>query len=549
MHRRRRMYGRLHGRLHASRRWGSIGEHRRLTTHRACAAATRGGNLWRLTARPATPSRRGALHTLEHVLDRQRAIEEREAYEQRLEQELLLPTATEMGLQLDQDREHPEQIRRLVPRLPRGQLAGEILRELRHGAAQDDGELRAQQVGEAGKQQPEIGTKIRQAGNRAEHVTGAMLGDQVEQGQILVLVHQPERVTHPLRGHSSAQREHLVRQRECVTHRAIGRAGEHAKRIGVGGDPLGFQHHGEPLAHIGRADPLEVESLHAREHWRGGLRDLLRLGCGKHEHHARRRLLQHLEQRIPRLTREHVRFVDDVDLVVLVAARRVGGAAAQVARVIDATVRRGVDFHDVDRGMATPNPCAGLARAAGFAIGRSLFAIERHRQNAGERGLAGAARTAEQVRVRYAIAANGIAERRRHVRLHRHIGESARPVLASEGERHSCNLLHAVPRGQCRPKRSAGGSRSSRDTPRASAPGLTKRGKTPRTVATFRSWRSWRACNLRGLKHPKDSPRFPPTVAGPSSSCPASRAPVSLPHGRRPQRRSPGRRRSSAPTG
>src|SRR3546814_8607434 len=57
---------------------------------------------------------------------------------------------------------------------------------------------------------------------------------------------------------------------------------------------------------------LEVELQAARQH-----RDqqLLRIGGGEQESDVLRRLLECLEQRVERLLRQHVHFVDQVDLV------------------------------------------------------------------------------------------------------------------------------------------------------------------------------------------------------------------------------------------
>src|SRR5205823_5011544 len=118
-----------------------------------------------------------------------------------------------------------------------------------------------------------------------------------------------------------------------------------------------------------------------------------RFGGREDEYHARRRLFENLEERIPGLSCEHVRFVDDIDLRAGVGARRVHRALAQVARVIDAAVGSGVELYDVEIGGTSPNAAAGVAHTAGFAAGRPLLAIQRHREDTGRRGLPDAART------------------------------------------------------------------------------------------------------------------------------------------------------------
>ena len=81
-------------------------------------------------------------------------------------------------------------------------------------------------------------------------------------------------------------------------------------------------------------DAAEVEPLAARQH---GHRDLADLGRGEDEFGVRRRLLERLEQRVERRAREHVDFVEDVDLVAP-AHRRVADRIVDLTHVVDAIV-------------------------------------------------------------------------------------------------------------------------------------------------------------------------------------------------------------------
>ena len=107
------------------------------------------------------------------------------------------------------------------------------------------------------------------------------------------------------------------------------------------------------------------------------------LGRGEHEDGVRRRLLERLEKRVPRLRGEHVRLVEDVDLVAA-GDRRVDDALAQVADVVDGVVGGGVHLDDVQRvrrgdrdarvaarrRARTVGPCSQFRQAA------RIFAIE-----------------------------------------------------------------------------------------------------------------------------------------------------------------------------
>src|SRR5205823_1181428 len=105
----------------------------------------------------------------------------------------------------------------------------------------------------------------------------------------------------------------------------------------------------------------EVEPLAAREDCD---RNLLNLGRGEDEFDVRRRFFERLQERVERLAREHVDFVDDVDLVP--AAGRAGGdLLADGPHVVDAAVAGPVDLAHVDvvaggNGQATAALGGGL---------------------------------------------------------------------------------------------------------------------------------------------------------------------------------------------
>ena len=98
--------------------------------------------------------------------------------------------------------------------------------------------------------------------------------------------------------------------------------------------------------------------------------NLVRLGRREDEVHVRRRLLERLEERVERLRRQHVHFVDDVDLGASLR-RRVADLLAQVADLVDAAVGGAVDLDDVEVAPGGDSPAggalvAGLAAVRGF---------------------------------------------------------------------------------------------------------------------------------------------------------------------------------------
>ena len=143
------------------------------------------------------------------------------------------------------------------------------------------------------------------------------------------------------------------------------------------------------------------------------------------------RLFQRLEQRIEGGVGDLVGFVEDVDLEA-VARRTVARGLAQLADLVDAAIGGGVDLDHIHR-IAGANLAAGIANAARLGHGMVLrLAIQRHRQNARDGGLADPAMSAEDVAVRDASLLDGVLQGAGDVVLPDHVGEFLWPVFARE---------------------------------------------------------------------------------------------------------------------
>ena len=91
-------------------------------------------------------------------------------------------------------------------------------------------------------------------------------------------------------------------------------------------------------------DPAQIEALAARQHRDRHLADF---GGGEDELGVRRRLFQRLQQRVEGRARQHVHFVEDIDLVAR-RDRRVADGVVDLAHVVDAVMRGGVHLDDVE---------------------------------------------------------------------------------------------------------------------------------------------------------------------------------------------------------
>ena len=127
------------------------------------------------------------------------------------------------------------------------------------------------------------------------------------------------------------------------------------------------------------------------------------------------RLLEGLEQRIERRRREHVDLIDDVELVARPDRRIPHAVDDLLTDVVDTRTRRGVELVDV-RMLASRDEPALLARTI-RQVSLSLLAHQCLRQKTGHRGLAGAARSTEEIGVAGTALEHGTLERPHHMGL------------------------------------------------------------------------------------------------------------------------------------
>jgi len=386
---------------------------------RAANDASRAGG------RPASPRR-------EEFLEFDGRFHADETQKQDLELDTRLRGAVEHagGLELAERGEHPQQVRR-----DQGLGGGEETLA-RLGQEFDRLGLRiepqhqegSQRIAESAQKLRGVVPVVEKVLDEGEHPGPVPVRRDLEERQISIFVDEPEHAA-DVRDldRVSPEGEHLVEGRERVPDAAFGTARDRPQRPRLGGDSLRLEHGLQPARDVRHGNPPEVESLAAGHDGRRAALDLLRLGGGEGEDHARRRLLEDLQERVPRVAREHVRFVEDVDLVALLARGRVRGPAAEIPRVLDAPVARRIDFHDVERGASGPDPLARRTRAARFA-GGAVGAIQGHREDARRRRLPDPARAAEEIRVTDPPGLDGGLQRGPDVVLSDQLREASGPV-------------------------------------------------------------------------------------------------------------------------
>ena len=182
------------------------------------------------------------------------------------------------------------------------------------------------------------------------------------------------------------------------------------------------------LHDVVEAHGMKAEVLAARA---DGLRNVLGLRGRHHEDDVPGRLFQRLEQRVEGGVGDLVRLVENVDLET-VARRTIARRLAQFADFVNAAVGGGVNLDHVHR-IAGANLAAGIAHAARLGHWMVLrLAIQRHRQDARDGGLADAAMPAEDVAVRNPALLDGVLQGASDVLLTDDVGEFLWPVFARE---------------------------------------------------------------------------------------------------------------------
>ena len=200
------------------------------------------------------------------------------------------------------------------------------------------------EFGEVGQHHDRIGADVILAAEFAEGAGDIAARQMLEQIDHPGAVGEPQHLPHRV-GTDKARRmrDRLIEQRERIAHRAFGGARDDAERLGLDLDAFLFRDVGKmPHQHVG-LDPAEIKTLAARQHRD---RDFADFGGGEHEFGVLGRLFQRLQERVEGRRRQHVDFVDDVDLVAG-AGRRIAHAVIDLADVVDAGMGGGVHFQHV----------------------------------------------------------------------------------------------------------------------------------------------------------------------------------------------------------
>ncbi|EEE38298.1 Dual specificity phosphatase, catalytic domain protein [Rhodobacteraceae bacterium KLH11] len=194
--------------------------------------------------------------------------------------------------------------------------------------------------------------------------------DHVHQVQHPAPVGQPQHGTDLIgAGFSGSVTDRLIQQRGRIARGPFSGAGDQGQRIVSDLHTLAGCDFAQQADHILGFDPAQVKTLAARQN---GDRHLPNLGGGEDELHMFGRFFEGFEQRVECAGREHVNFVDDVNLIAG-RGRAIADAVDDLADIVHTCAAGGVHLHHID--MAPfHDGFAMFADTTGFG-GRAAVAI------------------------------------------------------------------------------------------------------------------------------------------------------------------------------
>ena len=269
-----------------------------------------------------------------------------------------------------------------------------------------------------------------------QRLVGFSVDQRVGQCGHLLVRHQAKHRQHILLGDLvPAERDQLIERTLGVAQSAFGTTRNRGQRLVVNRDLLLLCNLLEMLDDEVRRDAAQIKSLAARQ---DGRQHFLWLGRREEKLYVRRRLFERFQQRVEGFLREHMHFVDDVDLE-LAARRSVPDRVPKFAHFVDAAVAGAVDFQYVER-TALGDLLTVVALVARFGR-RTFHTVQCLGEDARGGSLADAARADEEVGVGQPVLFDGVLQRGGDMLLSNHVVELLWPPFAGQ---HLVLLWHSL---------------------------------------------------------------------------------------------------------
>ena len=242
--------------------------------------------------------------------------------------------------------------------------------------------------------------------------------DKAEQATDCAAIGQAKHIAH-LRSRNLAIALHvgmgngLVEYRQTVAYGALGGLGHQCQRLNLGLNMFFGSDVSEMVRQFCGGNTLEIKPLTPRQY---GNRNLVHFGRRKQEFDVTGRFFERLQQRVKRVFRQHVDFVDDVNFIAC-RNRRIAHSLNNLTHIVNTGVARCIHFDDIDM-AAFGNGNAWLASTAGINRRATLpvrtNAVQCLGNQSRRRCFTDTANASHQKRMRQSIALDRIAKRLHH---------------------------------------------------------------------------------------------------------------------------------------
>ena len=257
---------------------------------------------------------------------------------------------------------------------------------------------------------------------REARVAGRDGVDQLRQN--LIVNNAEDRLGRRRIDRTIARRRQLVERRDRIAKRAARVPRNQAQRVIVGLDALSVTNPPQRLEQLVGRRAQERKRLAATTHRVG---QAVRLGRAENEDHVRRRLLQRLQERVGRVGRQRMGLVEDVDAIATQHGLLVD-AIANVADVIDATIRGRIELEDIKRSAISNRETRLALETRRRRRTLRVLTIKRLAEDLRQRRLARATRPSKQVGMPHTVVINRIRQRLDNVALTHNMGKIQRAI-------------------------------------------------------------------------------------------------------------------------
>ena len=197
---------------------------------------------------------------------------------------------------------------------------------------------------QSGNKVTSVKTFIQYIIEKQQCVAHLVFEEAIRQTEIIFIIKYVQIINHTLIGDiSSGETNHLIEDRQCITHTTVRLHGYHVQRFRLCRDSFFRSNIRQMIHRIFHAYPVKVINLTTGKN---GRENLMLLRRSQDKDSMTGRFFQRFQERIESRCREHVHLVDDIYLI-LTNLWRDTHLLHQLANVIHRVIRSSIEFVNI----------------------------------------------------------------------------------------------------------------------------------------------------------------------------------------------------------